>query len=146
MKEMKFILKVLVFALLPALCMSIYAQDPPTVAPHIYKKIALDNDKVRVMEVEIAAGDVVPWHNHPDHVAYILTDGKIEITDKGKEPATIDVKAGDALFIPAVTHMAKNLGTTTLKLIVTEIKHGSKKMKEKKMKEEKVLEKKMQPE
>jgi beta-alanine degradation protein BauB len=126
MKVIKIIFMLLLFALSPSVYMNLYSQDPPTVAPHIYKKIALDNDKVRVMEVEIAAGDVVPWHHHPDHVIYVLTDGKIEITDKGKDPGTMEIKAGDVLFIPAVTHMAKNVGTTTVKLIVTEIKHGKK--------------------
>jgi beta-alanine degradation protein BauB len=51
-----------------------------------------------------------------------VTDGKLEITDKGKSPVVADLKAGDAMFLPAVTHMAKNIGTTTIKLIVTELK------------------------
>jgi len=74
------------------------------------------------MDVEIAVNETVPWHHHPDHVVYALTDGKIEITDKGKAPVIFDIKAGDAMLIPSVTHMAKNIGTTHMKLIVTEIK------------------------
>jgi len=76
------------------------------------------------MEVEIAPGDVVPWHNHPDHVVYALTDGKLEITEKGKTGTVAEIKAGEAMYMPAVTHMAKNIGETTLKLIVTELKKG----------------------
>jgi hypothetical protein len=33
---------------------------------------------------------------------------------------------GEALFMPAVTHMAKNVGTTTAKLVLTELKTSSK--------------------
>jgi quercetin dioxygenase-like cupin family protein len=99
-----------------------YAQDPVTIAPKNYKKVLLENDKVRVLQFEMAAGQVIPWHTHPDHVIYALSSGKIEITDKGKDPVSIEVKAGEAIFIPAVTHMAKNTGTTTIKLVITEIK------------------------
>lgn len=100
----------------------IYAQDPVKTAPKNYKKVLLENDNVRVLQFEMAPKEVIPWHTHPNHVIYALSDGKIEITDKGKEAVTMDVKAGDAVFIPAVTHMARNIGFTTIKLIITEIK------------------------
>ena len=100
----------------------IYAQDPVTVAPKNYQKVLLENDNVRVLKFSMAPNEVIPWHTHPNHVIYVLSGGKIQITDKGKEPVTIDVKPGDAVFIPAVTHMAKNIGTTTIRLIITEIR------------------------
>lgn len=100
----------------------IYAQDPTILAPKNYKKVMLENDNVRVLDFEMAPNDVIPWHAHPNHVIYVLNGGKIEIADKGKEPVTIDVKAGDVLFIPAVTHMAKNIGASKIKLVITEIK------------------------
>ena len=98
------------------------AQDPVVVAANVYKKVLVDNDVVRVIELEFAPGDVAPWHHHPNHVAYALTAGKLEITDKDKAPIVADLKAGDALYLPAVTHMAKNIGTTTVKMVVTEMK------------------------
>ena len=99
-----------------------YAQDPITLAPKNYKKVLLENDNVRVLNFEMAPKEVIPWHTHPDHVIYALSGGKIEITDKGKDPVTMDVKAGDVVYIPAVTHMARNIGTTTIKLVITELK------------------------
>lgn len=109
---------------------SLYAQDPVVVAPDVYKKVVLENENVRVIQIELAPGESTPWHSHPNHVAYALTDGKIEITDKGKAPVAMDIKAGDALYIPAVTHMAKNLGTSPIKMVVTELKQpGNKKAK-----------------
>lgn len=104
------------------LSVSIYAQDPVTLSPKNYKKVMLENEKVRVLNFEMAPKEVIPWHTHPDHVIYALSSGKIEITDKGKEPVTMDVKAGDVVYIPAVTHMARNIGTTTIRLVITEIK------------------------
>lgn len=130
MKIMKLMTILLLFGLYPI--NSIHAQDPMKAAPNVYKKILIDNDKVRVMQVEFGVGDVAPWHRHPDHIAYALTDGKIEITDKGKAAVVYDIKAGDAMFLTAVTHMAKNIGTAPIKMIVTEIKPASpKKMKTK---------------
>ena len=100
----------------------LHAQDPLKAAPNVYKKVILDNKKVRVIEIEFAPGETAAWHRHPNHVAYALTAGQLEITDKGKQPVVADLKAGDALYIPAVTHMAKNVGTTVLKMVVTELK------------------------
>jgi quercetin dioxygenase-like cupin family protein len=99
----------------------VHAQDPAKVAPNLYK-VVLDNDKVRVMELNIAPNDIVPWHNHPYHFVYALADGKLEITDKGKAPQTAEIKAGEVMEMAATTHMAKNTGGTTIKLIVTELK------------------------
>ncbi len=122
MKTIKMISMALLFGLFMALSTNVRAQDPITVAPNAYKKVILENDKIRVMQVEIAPGDSVPWHSHPDHFVYALTDGKLEITDKGKEPVVAEIKAGEAMYLVATTHKAKNIGETTLKMVVTELK------------------------
>jgi quercetin dioxygenase-like cupin family protein len=115
----------LILGLFLMMSSSVYAQDPLKVASHVYKKVILENEKVRVIELEFAPGDVVPWHKHPDHLAYALTDGKLEITDQGKPSVVAEIKAGNAIYLTAVTHMAKNIGTTTFKLIVTELKDSN---------------------
>ena len=125
MKTIKLISMSLVLGLFLGQSARIYAQDPVKAAPNVYKKVLLDNDKVRVIEIEFAPGETAKWHHHPNHVVYVLTDGKLEITDKGKSANVIDLKAGTAVFLPAVTHMAKNIGTTTTKLVVTELKPAS---------------------
>lgn len=117
----------LFLGLLLALSTNMTAQDPMKVATNVYKKVLLDNDQVRVLQVEFAPGDVTAWHQHPDHVVYALTGGKLEITDKGKPANVLDIKAGDTMYLLAVTHMAKNVGTAPLKLVVTELKPAAKK-------------------
>ena len=112
----------LIFGILFTLSTNVYGQDPLKVASNVYKKVLLDNDQVRVLQVEFAPGEVAPWHWHPNHVIYVLTGGKLEITDKDKPATVLDIKAGDTMYLPAVTHMAKNIGTTTVKLVVTELK------------------------
>lgn len=125
-KTVKYVLMSLVLGLLVFHTTSVTAQDPVKVAQNVYKKVLLDNEHVRVLQVEFAPGDATAWHSHPNHVIYALTDGKLEITDKGKAANTLEIKAGDSMYLPAVTHMAKNVGTTTLKLVVTELKSPAK--------------------
>ena len=101
MKTIKiFLMNTLFFGLFLIQSTNLYAQDPMKVAPNVYKKVLLDNDKVRVMEVVFAPGVTTAWHSHPNHSVYALTSGKIQITDKGKPATTIDVKMGTALYYP----------------------------------------------
>ena len=127
MKTIKLISALVFVGLLLTLSTTMSAQDPVKAAANVYKKVLLDNDQVRVLQVEFAPGDVAPWHQHPNHVIYALNDGKLEITDKGKTASVLEIKAGDTMYLAAVTHMAKNVGTTTLKLVVTELKPAAKK-------------------
>jgi quercetin dioxygenase-like cupin family protein len=106
---------------------AIYAQDFVKVAEQGTTKVLLENDQVRVIQIETAPGEVTSWHSHPNYLLYALTDGKLETTEKGKPATVLNLKAGEALFMPAVTHMAKNVGTTTVKLILTELKPAIKK-------------------
>jgi len=129
MKTILMVFKSLLLVISLTFSTSLYAQDPVKVSSKEYKKVVLDNEKVRVIQVEFAPGDVAAWHSHPNHVVYILAGGKIEITNKGEKPVISELKAGEAMYMPAVTHMAKNVGTTTLKLVITEIKPVHPKMK-----------------
>lgn len=122
MKTINMTSKLLLLGLIFIASAGLYAQDPVKVASNVYKKVVLNNEKVRVMEVEFAPGEVAPWHHHPGHVAYVLTGGDLEITNKGEKSQVMTLKDGDAMYLPPVIHMAKNVGTTTIKLVVTEIK------------------------
>jgi len=126
MKTIKTIMMVLIFGIFFFQSASMYAQDPMKAAHNVYRKVLLENDKVRVMEVVFAPGATAAMHSHPNHTVYVVDGGKIEITEKGKKAMAMDIKAGMAIYMPAVTHMAKNTGKTTLKLIVTEMKPAKK--------------------
>jgi quercetin dioxygenase-like cupin family protein len=79
------------------------------------------------MSVEFTPGAVMPMHSHPHHTIYVLNGGKLEITEKGKPTTVATLKTGDVIYFPTVTHTGKNIGTTTVKLVVTEIKPEHKK-------------------
>jgi beta-alanine degradation protein BauB len=122
MKTIKMISSTLFIGVLLVMSTNVNAQDPMKVASNVIKKTLLENDKVRVLQVEYAPGETTPWHSHPNHVIYALTEGKLEITDKDKPARVVELKAGEAVYMPAVTHMVKNIGSTTLRLVVTELK------------------------
>jgi quercetin dioxygenase-like cupin family protein len=117
----------LFIGILLTLSSGIYAQDYVKTAAQGTTKVLLDNDQVRVVQIESAPGQVTPWHSHPDYILYALTDGKLEVTDKDKPATVLNIKAGQALFMPAVTHMTKNVGSTPVKLVLTELKPAVKK-------------------
>ena len=97
------------------------AQDPLKVGPTIYKKL-LENDRVRILEVTFAPGDSIAMHSHPDHAVYTVTGGTLRVTTSDGKTMVADLKAGDPIWFPAVIHAAKNIGATSLKLVVVELK------------------------
>lgn len=97
------------------------AQDPLAVDPSIYN-LKLNNDRVRVFIVLFKPGQEIAVHKHPDHVVHAITSGRLMIHEMGKDPVTMDVPAGATLFLPAQSHSAKNVGKTTLRLLVVELK------------------------
>lgn len=98
-------------------------RDPVKVGPNIYKTV-LDNERVRAMEVTFKKGDSIAMHDHPDHMAYALTDGKLQITPEGKPAQEFEIEKGQALWIPAEAHQARNIGDGELRLLVVELKEG----------------------
>lgn len=110
--------------LLGCLCMlsaSPTHQDPAAVDSSIYN-IKLNNERVRVFVVVFKPGQSIAVHKHPDHVVHALQGGRLMIHEVGKDPVTIDVATGATMFLPAQSHSAKNMGKTTLRLLVTELK------------------------
>ena len=97
------------------------AQDPVKLAPESYK-VALENDSVRVCNVEAKAGAKVAMHSHPDHLAYAVKGGKVKFTYPDGKSKEVELKTGEATWIKAETHATENVGTTDLKLVVFELK------------------------
>lgn len=94
--------------------------DPLMAASNVYKLLN-ENDRVRVLEVVSKPGDVAKMHHHPDHVIYALKGGNAKLTTGGKTQE-MEIKAGSVLFLEAQDHEMKNIGKTTIDLIVMELK------------------------
>lgn len=96
------------------------SRDPMKVAKNVYKFI-MENDRVRVLEASFKPGDKAIMHDHPDHLVYVLSDGKINLKSSGKTDL-LDLKKGQAVFLKAQSHEAENTGKTDLHLLVVELK------------------------
>lgn len=94
--------------------------NPLDVASNVYK-FKMENDQVRVLNATFKPGNKAVMHNHPDHLVYVLEGGKMKLTSQGKTD-TLELKAGDAVFLKAQLHEAENIGKTTIALLVVELK------------------------
>jgi quercetin dioxygenase-like cupin family protein len=99
-----------------------FAQDPLKVASNVYSFV-IDTEGVRMLKVTFKPGDATVMHQHPFHIAYVISGGELTITNKGGKPQVFKLTPGMAITIPATTHMAKNTGTTTVEALVVEIKN-----------------------
>jgi hypothetical protein len=96
------------------------AQDAVKVEPRRYR-LVFEKEKVRVLEYKSRPGLGVcgtGTHSHPDHVAIPLTDAKAKVRGQDGKTFIAQVKAGEAFWEPAETHIAENIGGAARVLIV----------------------------
>jgi quercetin dioxygenase-like cupin family protein len=110
----------LLVAALPAL-----AQDPVKAAPQAFKE-RLNNSEVRVLEYSSKPGQKEAMHSHPAVILYVIQGGKLKSTAPDGTSKVVDYKTGDIQWREAVTHSGENVGTTEMKSLLVEVKHGKK--------------------
>ena len=116
MKRLVYILSLVVASASTAL-----AQDPAKAHPDQYH-VLVDNARVRVLHVAVPAGAKNALHDHPDHVAIVLTDSSIRFTDAAGKPSDATLKKGEALAVGAGKHAGENTGKGPLEAIIVEFK------------------------
>ena len=97
------------------------AEDAVHVAPHVYK-VRFENERVRVLEVRLKAGESSAMHSHPAYVIYGLSDGKVKFNSPSGESADVEVKAGDVMWREPEDHAVDNLGSTDVEALLFELK------------------------
>ncbi|HEY4231535.1 MAG TPA: cytoplasmic protein [Thermoanaerobaculia bacterium] len=99
------------------------AQDPAAVNAKSIK-VKFENDKVRVLEGSIAPGMKEEMHSHPGYVIYVIDGGKMRNHTADGKVTESEFKAGDVIYRDPITHWAENIGTTTIHLILVELKEA----------------------
>ena len=112
---------VYVVTLVAASATTALAQDPAKAHANQYHVLA-DNARVRILHVSVPAGAKNALHDHPDHVAVVLTDSSIRFTDAAGKPAESTLKKGEALSVGAGKHAGENIGKGPLEAIIVEFK------------------------
>ena len=77
--------------------------DAVKVAPDNYK-VLLENDAVRVLEVQIKQGAKSDMHSHPRSVAICLNDQRLKFTFPNGKSKDVDLKRGQAVWLDALSH------------------------------------------
>jgi quercetin dioxygenase-like cupin family protein len=95
-------------------------KDPMKVASNVYRFLD-ENERVRVLEVVFKPSESAPIHHHPEHVVYVLKGGRLRLTAEGKTE-DLDLTAGSVVFLKEQNHEAKNVGDSTIDLLVVELK------------------------
>jgi quercetin dioxygenase-like cupin family protein len=90
------------------------------ISPDHYKQLA-DTLNIRMVSGIYKPGDSSIMHAHPDFAMYVLEGGTVELTAEDGSKQNIEFKKDMAVIMPATTHSAKNIGKTTLKLVVVEV-------------------------
>ncbi len=105
------------------------AQDPVKVSPTVYK-ILLDNERVRVLDVTVKPGEMTAMHSHPDYSIYVIEGGMVRFFSSPADTGVVvELKTGAVSWANAEVHSGKNVGTTNLRVLVTELKEPKPEMK-----------------
>lgn len=95
--------------------------DPTVVDPGHYTA-EFENDAVRVLRIEYAAGEESVMHYHPDSVAVFLTDALAQMSMGDGSTSEASVPAGTVVFNPAGEHQPKNIGDAPWEVLEIELK------------------------
>jgi len=97
------------------------AQDPAVVNAKTIR-VRLENDRVRVLEAVLEPGAKEQLHSHPAYVIYVIAGGKVRNHAADGKITEADFATGDTIYREPLTHWAENIGTTTIRLVLVELK------------------------
>jgi hypothetical protein len=99
------------------------------VAAPLHHKLVLDNERVRVLDTRIPAGDLVPVHTHRWPAVYYTIAGGDFVRRDGEGKVLYDSRTNpestpvEARFIESLPpHSIENVGASEIHLISVEIK------------------------
>jgi len=97
------------------------AQDAVKVDPKHYQ-VEFENSSVRVLRIKYGPHEKSVMHSHPNAVAIFQNDGRVRFTYPGGRTEERDMKAGQAIWTPAVKHLPENLADQDMEVILVELK------------------------
>lgn len=97
--------------------------DPVEVSPNNYK-VLLENEHVRVLEMNLPAGRKDEVHSHPAETVYFLSGGKAKIRLPNGDAVDAEIPDGHVMWNEAWTHQVENVGSSNIRAIIVEDKRG----------------------
>ena len=89
-------------------------------------KVLIDNEKVRVIELQMAPGAKTGMHSHGDNLVVFVTGGDATQTMADGTTKTMSRKPGEVLWSGPVTHDTVNTSKTAIRTLVIELKDSAK--------------------
>lgn len=96
-------------------------QDPLVVNSKTIS-LKLENARVRVLEATLKPGDKEKTHSHPAYVIYVIAGGKVRNHAVDGTVTEMEFHTGDVIYREPLTHSAENIGNTTIRLELVELK------------------------
>ncbi len=84
------------------------------------KKIG-DTLNIKMYIATMKPGDSAVLHNHPDHTVYVLQGGKLAVYFQGVQRHEMELKTGDGFVSGPLSDAAKNIGNTTVMLLIHDV-------------------------
>ena len=97
--------------------------DPIQVSPNNYR-VLLENDHVRVLEMNLRAGEKDEEHSHPAETVYFITGGKAKIQLPDGQTMEVALPDGHVMWNEAWTHQVENVGESDIRAIIVEDQRG----------------------
>lgn len=102
---------------------SVPREQDPAVVNSSTIALRLENSRMRVLEATLKPGDKEKTHSHPAYVIYVIAGGKVRMHGTDGTVTEAEFKTGEVLYRDAVTHWAENIGDTTIRLELVELKN-----------------------
>lgn len=67
-------------------------------------RVLAEDERVRVLEYSPHKGDRTPMHSHPASVVYVIRGGRVKYTLPDGSTKIVELKTGETLLRPAITH------------------------------------------
>ena len=97
--------------------------DPIEVSPDHYQ-VLLENGHVRVLEMNLRAGEKDEVHSHPAETVYFITGGKAKIHLPDGQSVEADFPDGHVMWNEPWTHQVENVGDSDIRAIIVEDQRG----------------------
>ena len=94
----------------------------PAVVNAGMEHVRLENASVRVIEGVLKPGDREQMHAHPAFVTYVIDGGKIRNHFADGRVVEAELATGEVLMREPQTHWIENIGDTTLRFLVFELR------------------------
>jgi hypothetical protein len=95
--------------------------DPTKVAPDNYK-LLMENEHVRVLQMDLPAGRKDNQHSHQAETVYFIQGSKVRIHLPDGQAVEAELPDGHVMWHEQWTHTVENIGTKDIKAIIVESK------------------------